>query len=63
MRSPAGGDDAGAFFGVGDGEGADGGAVPEGFGFVFVVVDGVGGGSDVDAGEVVASDFVEDPGD
>ena len=29
----------------------------------LVVVDGVGGGSDVDAGEVVASDFVEDPGE
>ena len=29
---------------------ADGGAVPEGFGFGFVVVDGVGGGVDVDAG-------------
>ena len=63
VRSPAGGDDAAAFFGVGYGEGADGGALPEGFGFVLVVVDGVGGGADVDAGEVVASDFVEDPGD
>ena len=48
--SPAAGDDAGAFFGVGYGDGADGGSVPEGFGFGFVVVDGVVGGFDVDAG-------------
>ena len=59
VRSPAGGDDAGAFFGVGDGEGADGGAVPEGLLLGFVVVDGVGGGVDVDAGKVVAVDLVE----
>ena len=63
VRSPAGGDDAAAFFGVGYGEGADGGAVPEDLLLGFVVVDGVGGGVDVDAGKVVAVDLVQHPGD
>ena len=48
--TPAGSDDTRAFFGVGDGEGADGSSVSEGLGLGFVVVDGVGGGGDVDAG-------------
>lgn len=47
---PAVGDDAVAFFGVGYGDGADRGSVPEGFGFGFVVVHGVVGGLDADAG-------------
>ena len=34
----------GVRFLVGDGEGADGGAVPEGLVLALVVVDGVGGG-------------------
>ena len=53
----------GFFFGVGYGEGAYGGAVPEGLGVVFGVVEGVRGGLDVDTGEVVAVGFVDDPGD
>lgn len=40
--SPTGGDDFGSFLVVGDGEGAYGGAVPEGLFLAFVVVDGVG---------------------
>ncbi len=40
--APAGGDDVGSFLVVGDGEGAHGGAVPEGFGLALLVVDGVG---------------------
>ena len=63
LFSPAGGDDVGFFFGVGYGEGAYGGAVPEGLGFVFGVVDGMRGGADVDTCEVVAVGFVDDPGD
>lgn len=59
---PPGGDDLGSLLLVGDGEGADGRAVPECFGLAFGVVDGVGGGVDVDAGQVVAVDLVEDPG-
>ena len=47
---PPAGDYAVAFFGVGYGDGAYGGSVPEGFGFGFVVVDGVVGGFYVDAG-------------
>lgn len=47
---PAAGDYVGAFFGVGYGDGADGGSVPEGFGFGLLVVDGVVGGLDGDAG-------------
>lgn len=47
---PAAGDDSVAFFRVGYGDGADGGSVPEGFGFAFGVVDRVVGGFDVDAG-------------
>lgn len=38
---PAGIDDVGSLLGVGDGEGAGGGSVPEGFGLAFLVVDGV----------------------
>ena len=50
VSSPAGGDDKISFLVVGDGEGADGGAAPEGLGLALGVVDGVGGGVDVDAG-------------
>lgn len=39
---PAGGDDLGALLVVGDGEGAGGGALPEGLGIASLVVDGVG---------------------
>lgn len=42
VESPAGGDDLGSFLVVGDGEGAYGGAVPEGLGLASLVVDGVG---------------------
>lgn len=61
--APAGSDDVGSLLLVGDGERADGGAVPEGLVVALGVVDGVGGGADVDACEVVAVDLVEVPGD
>ena len=48
--SPAGGDDVGSLLLVGDGEGADGSAVPEDSVLALGVVHGVGRGVDVDAG-------------
>ena len=61
--SPAGGDDLGSLLLLGDGEGAGGGSLPEGFGLALGVVDGVGGGLDVDAGQVVTFDLMELPVD
>ena len=46
----AGGDDTVAVFGVGYGDGPDGGSPPEGLCLVFVVVNGMVGGFDADAG-------------
>ncbi len=42
VGSPAGGDDLGSFLAVSDGEGAYGGAVPEGIGLILLVIDGLG---------------------
>ena len=50
VLNPAASYDLGSFSLVGDGDGADGGAVPEGLVFAFGVVDGVNGGVNVDAG-------------
>lgn len=50
QASPTGGDDSCSVCFVGDGEGAGGGSLPEGCGLARLVVDGVGGGVDVDAG-------------
>ena len=60
---PASGDDAVSFGFVVDGVGADRGAPPEDLLVALGVVDGVVGGVDGDAGDVVAVDGVELPVD